>query len=72
MWDTTDYCFRFRANLPKEPFTRRGLLSILSFMFDPLGFLAQLSDYCFRIFAAGSSTGTTDCWRRMFGFGEGG
>ena len=70
LWDTTDYCFRFHVNLPKGPFTCRGLISVLSFLFDPSGFFAQLPDYCFRIFASGSTTGTTHYWRRMLSFGD--
>ena len=42
LWDTTADCFRFRLNLRKVPFTRTGLLSVLSSVFDPLGFVAPL------------------------------
>ena len=38
-WDTEDDCFCFSANLPNHHRTRRGLLSALSSVYDPLGLL---------------------------------
>ena len=42
LWDTTADCFRFRFNLRKVPFTRRGLPLVLSSAFDSLEFVAPL------------------------------
>ena len=32
--------FRFKINLTEKPITRRGILSIISSIYDPLGFVA--------------------------------
>ena len=42
LWDNEEDCFKFHVKLKDGPFTRRGLLSALSSVFDPLGFLALL------------------------------
>ena len=34
--------FTFKVTLPKEPFTRRGVLSIVNSVYDPLGFVAPV------------------------------
>lgn len=39
-WDTQSDTFRFRTVQACKPFTKRGVLSIVSSLFDPLGFLA--------------------------------
>lgn len=39
-WCLENDLFRFRVNLPNKPATRRGLLSTIASVFDPLGFLA--------------------------------
>ena len=42
LWDNEEDSFKFHVKLKDGPFTRRGLLSALSSVFDPLGFLAPL------------------------------
>ena len=42
LWDNEEDCFKFHVKLKDGPFTRRDLLSALSLVFDPLGFLAPL------------------------------
>ncbi|PIK44569.1 hypothetical protein BSL78_18566 [Apostichopus japonicus] len=39
-WNAENDNFLFNVSLPDKPFTRRGLLSISSSIFDPLGFAA--------------------------------
>ncbi|XP_067945257.1 uncharacterized protein [Watersipora subatra] len=39
-WRTDDDCFTFSNNLTKKPNTRRGILSVVSQIYDPLGLLA--------------------------------
>ncbi|XP_039546986.1 uncharacterized protein LOC120492801 [Pimephales promelas] len=39
-WHLEDDNFRFRVNLKDQPATRRGILSVVASLFDPLGFLA--------------------------------
>lgn len=39
-WKLEDDKFGFTVNTPNKPMTRRGLLSIISSLYDPLGFLA--------------------------------
>ena len=39
-WDTERDCFVFSFGLKERPFTRRGLLSAVSGLYDPLGFVA--------------------------------
>ena len=41
-WCTSSDSFRFKVHLPDKPCTRRGILSIVSSVYDPLGFLAPL------------------------------
>ena len=56
LWDNEEDCFKFHVKLKDGPFTRRGLLSALSSVFDPFGFLAPLilaaklllKDFCRR------------------------
>ena len=39
LWDTETDKFEFRVTLKQKPWTRRGLLSVISSVFDPLGFV---------------------------------
>lgn len=39
-WDIEMDCFKFKIDLKKTPYSRRGMLSLLSTLYDPLGFLA--------------------------------
>lgn len=36
-WDLEENAFTFRVALPDKPFTRRGVLSIVNSIYDPLG-----------------------------------
>ncbi|XP_050417733.2 uncharacterized protein LOC126831129 [Patella vulgata] len=40
LWDTESDCFTFNVVLKEKPISRRGILSILSSVYDPLGFVA--------------------------------
>ena len=40
LWDVENDMFIFRVNLKEKPGTRRGMLSILSSIFDPLGLVS--------------------------------
>ena len=37
-WDLETDAFTFKVSLPENPFTRRGVLSIINSVYDPLGF----------------------------------
>ena len=39
-WDYEDDKFQFNISMKDKPFTRRGILSVVSSLFDPLGFVA--------------------------------
>ena len=39
-WDTENDIFRFKIVLKDKPLTRRGMLSLISSIFDPLGLVA--------------------------------
>ena len=39
-WCTDTDTFKFRVNVPERPITRRGILSIVNSVYDPLGLLA--------------------------------
>ena len=41
-WCVDSDSFKFNINLSQKPHTRRGILSVVSSVFDPLGFLAPL------------------------------
>ena len=41
-WSLEDDCFRFRITLKDRPATRRGILSAVSAVYDPLGFLSPV------------------------------
>ena len=40
LWDVETDCFGFKLHLQDKPATRRGILSIASSLYDPLGFVA--------------------------------
>ena len=42
LWKLKEDAFTFTADLPKKPLTRRGMLSALSSLFDPLGFVSSV------------------------------
>ncbi|XP_066500465.1 uncharacterized protein [Hoplias malabaricus] len=41
-WCTSSDSFKFKIQLPDKPCTRRGILSVVSSVYDPMGFLAPL------------------------------
>ncbi|XP_071492621.1 uncharacterized protein [Diadema antillarum] len=41
-WNLTDDTFRFQIELVTKPYTKRGVLSMINGVFDPLGFLAPV------------------------------
>ena len=41
-WDLETDTFTFEVSLPEKPFTRRGVLSIVNSVYDPLGFAAPV------------------------------
>ena len=41
-WNFSDYHFQFQVRLKDKPVTRRGILSALSSLFDPLDFVAPI------------------------------
>ena len=42
LWDISADAFTFKVSLEKRPFTRRGVLSILNSLYDPLGLAAPV------------------------------
>ena len=40
MWNTEEDTFGFKIQIKQKPFTRRGMLSMLSSMYDPMGFIS--------------------------------
>ena len=41
-WDISSDEFRFKVTIKDRPFTRRGMLSIMSSVYDPLGFISPV------------------------------
>ena len=39
-WNTANDCFQFNVNIPERDVTKRGLLSIISSIYDPLGMIS--------------------------------
>ena len=39
-WDIDKDTFKFKIDLKEKPITRRGMLSIISSIYDPFGFVA--------------------------------
>lgn len=42
-WDVSDDVFTFQVSVAEKPYTRRGVLSTIKSLFDPLGFAAPVS-----------------------------
>ena len=42
-WNVDEDTFEFRINTPDKPLTRRGLLSVVSSMYDPVGFISPFT-----------------------------
>jgi len=42
-WCTTSDSFKFQLNVPEKPMTRRGILSVVSALYDPLGLCVKKS-----------------------------
>lgn len=42
-WDTIDDVFTFKISSDQKPFTRRGVLSTINSLFDPLGFASPVN-----------------------------
>ncbi len=42
-WETATDTFTFKVSVNDKPFTRRGVLSIINSLFDPLGFVAPVT-----------------------------
>ena len=42
-WDLKSDTFTFRVSLPNKPFTRRGVLSAINSLYDPIGFAAPVA-----------------------------
>ena len=41
-WDVQSNLFGFKITVKDRPLTRRGILSVVSYIYDPLGFLSPL------------------------------
>ena len=56
-WSTQSDCFRFLVNLPQWPATRRGILTCVALLYDPLGFKPRFFCYrnvCYKIYVVRS------------------
>ena len=42
LWDISTDAFTFKVSLGEKPFTRRGVLSIINSLYDPLGLAAPV------------------------------
>jgi len=42
LWDVSNDAFTFQVSLGEKPFTRRGVLSIINSLYDPLGLAAPV------------------------------
>ena len=41
-WDVGSDLFTFEVNIPSRPFTKRGVVSVVNSLFDPLGFISPI------------------------------
>ena len=46
LWNIEDHAFGFKVTLKSKPLTRRGVLPLLSLVYDPLGFGAGRFHRC--------------------------
>ena len=42
-WNLREDCFTFQVSASEKPFTRRGVLSVVNSLYDPLGFVAPVT-----------------------------
>lgn len=42
-WDVNEYTIKFKVKISEKPLTRRGILSIVSSLFDPLGLVSPVT-----------------------------
>ncbi len=43
LWNLDTDCFNFHIQKDRRPYTRRGLLSVINSLYDPLGFVAPIT-----------------------------
>lgn len=43
LWNLDTDCFNFHVEKDRRPYTRRGLLSVINSLYDPLGFVAPIT-----------------------------
>lgn len=43
LWNLNSDCFTFQVSDSEKPFTRRGVLSVVNSLYDPLGFVASVT-----------------------------
>ena len=43
-WNLSSDTFTFEVSTDEKPYTRRGILSVVNSLFDPLGYLAPITD----------------------------
>ncbi len=43
LWNLDTDCFNFHVQNDQRPYTRRGLLSVINSLYDPLGFVAPIT-----------------------------
>lgn len=63
-WDTIDDVFTFKISSDQKPFTRRGVLSTMNSLFDPLGFASPVNVQGKMLFRHMLSTSNEADWDR--------